>query len=156
MGLIIFWAVLLVVLVVIELETVQLVSIWFALGAAGALISAAVAPRMSLLWLQLLIFLVVSGVSLYLTRPFVKKHVRIKQTATNADRVLAMIGTVRETVSSIDNTGTVYVGNKLWTARPEAGEADIPVGAQVDILRIEGVKLIVCLHVGEAVETSDV
>jgi len=155
MGLIIFWAVLLVVLVIIELETVQLVSIWFALGAAGALISAAVAPMPRLFLLQLLIFLAISGTSLLLTRPFVKKHVRVKKTATNADRVLAMIGVVREAVSSMDNTGTVYVGGKLWTARTEPGADDIPLGAQVDILRIEGVKLIVRPHVSESVDESD-
>jgi len=156
MGLIIFWAVLLVVCVIVELETVQLVSIWFALGAAGALISAAVAPRLDLWWLQLLIFLAISGTSLYFTRPLVRKHVKqAKRTATNADRVLAMIGVVRETVSGLENTGTVYVGNKLWTARPEPGGADIPVGANVDILRIEGVKLIVRPHEDKSVKVSD-
>ena len=151
MGFIIFWAVLLVVLVIVELETIQLVSIWFALGAAGALISAAVAPE--LWWMQLLIFLAISLVSLLFTRPLVKQHVKLKETATNADRVLTMVGDVRETVSG--TAGTVYVGNKLWSARTEPGGDHIPEGTAVTILRIEGVKLIVQPHVHEA-ETADI
>ena len=150
MGFIIFWAVLLVVLVIVELETIQLVSIWFALGAAGALVSAAVAPE--LWWMQVLIFLALSLISLLFTRPLVKKHVKLKETATNADRVLTMIGDVRETVSG--TAGTVYVGNKLWTARTEPGAEPIPAGAQVNILRIEGVKIIVRPHIRETVDMS--
>ena len=153
MGFIIFWAVLLVVLVIVELETVQLVSIWFALGAAGALVSAALSP--GLWWMQILIFLAISLISLLFTRPLVKKHVKLKETATNADRVLDMVGEVRETVSSIDNKGAVYVGNKLWTARAEPGAESIPEGTRVDVLRIEGVKLIVRPHVRETVDLSD-
>jgi len=153
MGFIIFWAVLLVVLVIVELETIQLVSIWFALGAAGALVSAALSP--GLWWMQILIFLAISLISLLFTRPLVKKHVKLKETATNADRVLDMVGEVRETVSSIDNKGAVYVGNKLWTARAEPGAESIPEGTRVDVLRIEGVKLIVRPHVRETVDLSD-
>ena len=147
MNVVIFWAILLVVFLAIEAGTAGLTSIWFALGAAGALISAAVAPTLNLLWLQVLIFLVISGVSLYFTRPLAKKYVRVKETATNANRVLDMVGIVRETVDNMEGTGTVYVGGKLWTARTE-GETPIEVGASVDILRIEGVKLIVKAHEG--------
>lgn len=146
MELIILWAVLLVLFIVIEVVTSGLTSIWLALGAAGALISAAVAPQSQLLLLQIAIFLVISGVSLYFTRPLVKKYAKVEEIPTNANRALEMIGIVRETVHNIDGKGTVYVDGKLWTARSE-GDAPIEVGAQVDILRIEGVKLIVRPHV---------
>ena len=153
MNLIIFWAALLVILIVIEIVTVNLVSIWFALGAAGALISAAVAPTMSLLWLQILIFLLISGVTVIFTRPFVKRYATVKETATNADRVLEMVGVVRESICNIDGKGSVYVGGKLWTAR-SADDIQIEKDTQVDILRIEGVKLIVKPHVAETVAAT--
>ncbi|MCL2563925.1 MAG: NfeD family protein [Oscillospiraceae bacterium] len=155
-GIIIFWAMLLVAFVVIELATSGLTSIWFAIGAAGALISAAVTapPRIDLLWLQVLIFLAVSGVALYLTRPLVKKYVSSKEVPTNANRVLEMVGLVKETIHNIDGKGAVYVGNKLWTARSEDG-TPIQKGTQVDILRIEGVKLIVRPHEAETDTGSD-
>jgi len=148
MQLVIFWAVLLVVFVVVEIATAGLTSIWFALGAAGALISAAIAPMPQLLWLQVMIFLLISAVTLYFTRPLAKKYAKVKETHTNADRVLAMIGVVREPICNLEGTGVVYVGGKLWTARAE-GEEQIAKDTQVDILRIEGVKLIVRPHVAE-------
>jgi len=147
MNLVILWAVLLVAFLVIELATAGLTSIWFALGAAGALISAAVAPMPQLLWLQVIIFLIISGVTMYFTRPLAKKYAQVKKTNTNADRVLEMIGIVREPICNIEGTGTVYVGGKLWTARADQDER-IDIDVQVDILRIEGVKLIVRKHVG--------
>ena len=147
MNLVILWAVLLVAFLVIELATAGLTSIWFALWAAGALISAAVAPMPQLLWLQVIIFLIISGVTMYFTRPLAKKYAQVKKTNTNADRVLEMIGIVREPICNIEGTGTVYVGGKLWTARADQDER-IDIDVQVDILRIEGVKLIVRKHVG--------
>ena len=116
------------------------------MGSAGALISAAVAPQPELIWLQVLIFVVISGVTLYFTRPLVKKYATVKETPTNANRVLDMVGVVRETIHNLDGKGAVYVDGKIWTARSE-GEDPIAEGAQVDILRIEGVKLIVRPHV---------
>lgn len=148
MNLVIFWAILLVVFVVIEIATTGLTSIWFALGAAGALISAAVAPMPQLLWLQIMIFILISGITLIFTRPLAKKYAKVKETHTNADRVLEMIGVVREPICNVEGKGVVYVGGKLWTARAEGAE-QIAKDAQVDILRIEGVKLIVRPHVAE-------
>jgi len=152
MNPIVFWALLLVFFLVLEAATYGLTAIWFALGAVGALISAAVAPTWDLWWLQVLIFLIVSGVSLYFTRPLVAKYATPKETFTNANRVLEMVGVVKETVDNYQATGTVYVGNKLWTARTE-GDTPIEVGTSVDILRIEGVKLIVRPHISTEAET---
>ena len=151
-GIIIFWAVLLVAFVVVEFATYGLTSIWFALGALGALISAAVSPAS--LWLQVAIFLVVSGVAIYYTRPLAKRYHKANRTATNANRVLEMVGVVREPVDNLSTQGTVYVGGKLWSARTEEREV-IPVGTQVDILRIDGVKLIV-RPIGEVKTTETI
>jgi len=138
------WAVLLILFVTIEIATpTSLISIWFALGAVGALISASIAPE--LIWLQVTLFLLTSGITLCFTRPLVKKHLMVSETATNANRVLEMIGVVREDICNLNGTGTVYVGGKLWTARSEKS-TPITTDTQVDILRIEGVKLIVRPH----------
>jgi len=151
MNLIIFWVVILVLCLALEFATAGLTSIWFALGAAGALVSTIVAPE--IFWLQITIFLVISGLTLYFTRPLALKYFWVKETPTNANRVLDMVGMVRETVNNTLSTGTVYVGGKLWTAR-SVGEEPIEVGTTVDILRIEGVKLIVRPHVAATAEAS--
>ena len=139
MNMIIFWAVLLVVFLGVEFATTGLVSIWLAVGALGALISAAVAPDLFLL--QVIIFLVISAITLIYTRPLAKRYFKPNRTATNAGRVLDMVGIVREPVDSVSTQGAVYVDGKLWTARSEEGI--IPPETKVDILRIDGNKLIV-------------
>ena len=142
MNVVIFWALLLVVFLVVEFATAGITSIWFAIGALAALISAAVAPATELIWLQVTIFVVVSGLCLYFTRPLVKRYHKTNRTETNASRVLDMVGVVREPIDNLNSQGAVFVGGKLWTARSD-GAQTIPEGTRVDILRIDGVKLIV-------------
>ena len=120
------WLVLMVVLLIIEGAVPGLVSIWFALGAFAAMISAILrAP----LWLQIVWFFVVSIVSLVLTRPLVKKYVNSKAQP--------------EDIDNIAGTGAVSVGGKIWTARTESDEVKASVGELMTAVRIEGVKLIV-------------
>lgn len=133
------WAVALVVFLIIEGVTAGLASIWFALGAVAALISAILnAPE----WLQIVWFVVISGVSLWLTRPLAKKYVNTRVQPTNADRVIGMDGVVHETINNLSSEGTVHAGGKLWSARSYDGET-IESGELVVIGAIEGVKLIV-------------
>lgn len=136
---IIFWLIAFVVFLVIEAATAGLASIWFALGALVALISAAIgAPP----WLQIIWFIVVSAVTLYFTRPLAKKYLSPRRKATNADRVLEMPCVVTEDIDNLNNTGSVSVNGKLWTARSVTGER-LPKGTLVRAIAIEGVKLIV-------------
>lgn len=135
-----FWLAAMIVLLIIEGVAPGLVSIWFALGAFAAMISAILhAP----LWLQLIWFLVVSVVSLVLTRPLVEKYVNSKTQATNADMVIGRECRVTENIDNIAGTGAVSVGGKIWTARTESDEVKASVGELMTAVRIEGVKLIV-------------
>ena len=66
-----FWLVLLVVFLIAEAACpIHLVSIWFALGALVALLCAALGAPV---WLQITLFVVVSGVLLALLWPLAKK-----------------------------------------------------------------------------------
>ena len=133
------WLIAMVALFVIEAAIPGLVSIWFAIGALAALISALVnAP----LWLQIAWFFIVSVALLILTRPLVKKYVNGKVQPTNADVVIGKEAVVFEEIDNVRGTGAVRVGGKQWTARSEDG-AVIGNGKVVTVLRIEGVKLIV-------------
>ncbi len=134
------WLVLMVVLLVVEGMAPGLVSIWFAIGALAAMISAMLhAP----LWLQVLWFVVVSTVSLVLTRPLAKKYVNARTTRTNADMAIGKDCVVTETIDNVRGTGAVTVGGKIWTARMAAPDGHAEKGAVLKVLRIEGVKLIV-------------
>ena len=130
------WLGLLVLFIIVEAETVSVVSIWFALGSLAALIGELLGAK---LWLQVVLFLVVSGISLALLRPIARKFFTPKLTKTNVD---AMSGKICNVTVAIDNTapcGQVKIGDVEWTARSTSGEP-IPAGTQVRIDRIEGVK----------------
>ena len=136
----ILWFALFVLFLVVEIITVPLVSIWFALGSLGALICTLAAPE--LLWLQVLLFILLSGLSLALVRPLACRLSRGKPAATNADRLLSMTGRVTQCIDNRAETGQVYIGGKTWSARSADGGM-IPAGAQVQPKEIRGVKLIV-------------
>lgn len=135
----IVWVVLMVVFLVVEAATAGLTCIWFAIGSLAALIAALFDAQ---LWLQIVWFLVISFVTLYFTRPLVKKYVNSRSQPTNADMVIGKEALVTEDIDNVEATGAVSVGGKLWTARSADG-GRIKSGAVVSVLRIEGVKLIV-------------
>lgn len=133
------WLAIMVLLLIIEALTAPLVCIWFALGALAALIAALFSAP---LWLQAVWFLAVSLLTLWLTRPLALKYLNGRRVATNADRVIGAEGVVTEDIDNIAGTGAVKLDGKEWTARSAGGE-NIPSGAVVKGVRIEGVKLIV-------------
>ena len=134
-----FWLIVMVLFLAVEAVTVGLVCIWFAAGSLIALLAAMCGAQ---LWLQIVLFLVVSAATLYFTRPLVKRYVNSKVEPTNADMVIGKECRVTETVDNIAGTGAVYVDGKKWTAR-SADDEVIPEGTLVTAQRIDGVKLIV-------------
>lgn len=141
-----FWIIAMVVFLVIEAVTVGIVSVWFAIGALFAMVTAMLGAN---LWVQITVFLVVSAIALYFTRPLVKKFVNSKVEPTNADMLIGKECRVVETIDNLSGTGAVYVDGKTWTART-VDEEIIPKGQLVKAERIEGVKLIVSKIAPEA------
>ena len=136
----VFWLIAMVVLLVIEAVVPGLISIWFALGALAALISALFhAP----IWLQIVCFVAVSVIALVLTRPLVRKYVNGRITPTNADMVIGKDAVVTEAIDNLHARGAVLLDGKTWTARMDREDETAKTGETVRVLRIEGVKLIV-------------
>ena len=145
-----FWLAAFVVFGVVEAATVNLVSIWFAVGALVSLIAAALGAQ---LWLQVTLFILATAVSLALTRPLARKLLGKRRVATNVDRILGKTCQVTEDISNTAGTGAVYVDGKTWTARSRSG-APIPAGTLVRAQAVEGVKLIVTELSGEEVPAA--
>ncbi|MBU5626046.1 NfeD family protein [Oscillibacter sp. MSJ-2] len=137
----IVWLIAIVVFAVVEAVTAGLVSIWFVAGSLAALI-AAIAGASELV--QIILFVAVSAIALAVTRPLVKKYARGKAVPTNLDRVIGEHGKVTEEINNDNATGAVYVDGKTWTARSVDGTV-IPAGEQVQIVKMEGVRLFVKL-----------
>ncbi len=138
---IIVWIAMLELFVVIEAATAQLVTIWFAVGTLASLIAALVHAPIAI---QIVLFVVVSVVALFATRPLVRKITNTKEARLNADRCIGQTAVITETINNIDGTGMAKIDGKVWTARSADGSV-IPEGTQVTVDKIEGVKLIVSL-----------
>ena len=135
----IIWIAAVIIFGVAEALTAGLVSIWFVLGAVAGLITAVLDGS---IWLQVVLFFIVSIATLVATRPLVRKLSKKGQVATNADRVLGGTARVTETIDNTIPTGEVYIDGKTWTARSQSG-AVIAAETLVTVIRMEGVKLYV-------------
>ncbi len=133
------WLGLVIVFGIVEAATMGLTSIWFAVGALAAMLSAVCrAP----LGLQIAVFVAVSAAAVWLTRGKVQNQFNQGREATNADRILGHVGVVQEGIDNQMAVGLVKVDGTLWTARSVSGDP-IPAGTEVIITAIEGVKVLV-------------
>lgn len=135
----IVWLVLTAVFLVTEAATVTVVSLWFAAGSLAAMIMALLGGS---IWLQAVVFLVVSAAALTALRPLVRKYLTPSITATNIDSVIGSIGIVTSDIDNISALGQIKLNGMEWTARSTSGEA-IPTGTKVRVDSIEGVKVFV-------------
>lgn len=134
------WLVLIILLSIVEMSTLSLVCIWFIIGAVGAMISSAFGADFLL---QLVVFVTVSLIFLIFTRPLVKRFLKVKETRTNADRIIGEKAIVVQEINNLKFTGQVKVMGQVWTARSEEDENIFPEGETVNVVGIAGVKLIV-------------
>lgn len=130
------WFIAFVILLLIELVTVNLVTIWFAIGAVAAIITTIFTDS---IMIQSIVFIVVSVLSLFITKPLIKKVKKFDVTPTNSDRVIGKVGEVTQKIGR-NKYGEVKVYGNTWTA---SSKQVINVGERVKVLAIDGVKLVV-------------
>ena len=140
-GFTVLWSVLLILFIIAEAITVQLVSIWFAIGSLVALIANFCGAN---ILVQAALFVGVSFAALLLTRPLVKKFSTPKIQRTNIDRIIGERAIVTEEIDNLRAIGVVKADVKSWSARSADGSI-IPAGSVVEVQKIDGVKLIVGL-----------
>lgn len=134
------WLGLFIILIVIELFTVGLTTIWFAAGALAALAANALGAG---LVVQIVVFLAVSCVLLIFTRPWAAKYLNKKRTPTNYEREIGKVIRITEKVDNLEQTGKSVVDGQEWSVR-SANDADIlDVGALARVTAVAGVRLIV-------------
>lgn len=135
----ILWLAMLVVFIIIEVSTVSMVSAWFAAGALAALIASLCnAP----LWLQVVLFAVVSIVMLLALRPLAKKYFTPRLIKTNIDAVIGSEGLVMERIDNVNSSGRVKLAGMEWSARSTDGNV-LEEGTRIRVDKIEGVKVFV-------------
>ena len=134
------WLGIMVVLMIVELLTIGLTTIWFAIGALLAMVLSFCGAGTA--W-QVVVFIVSSTALLICTRPLVRKYVNGKYVKTNVDAIVGMTGRVVEAINGIEGTGAVLVDGKTWSARASSETVVIPVDTIVKVLEVSGVKLLV-------------
>ena len=136
---IVWFALMLIFLIVEAACPFHLVSIWFA---AGSLVAILVSYLGGPTWLQIALFLVVSCSLLALLWPFIKKFLNPRLKKTNLDAIIGSEGLVTAAIDNVSAQGQVKLGAMEWTARSTSGK-QIPVGTLIRVDRIEGVKVFV-------------
>ena len=136
----VFWLVVLVVLVVIELLTMGLTTVWFA---GGALIATVASLFHAPLALQVILFLLVSVILLFFTRPLAVKYFNKDRVRTNAESLVGRQAIVISEIDNLQGIGQVNVGGMEWSARTRMDGVKLPVGTVTTVLAINGVKLVV-------------
>lgn len=136
----IFWLILFVVLLIIEIFTMGLTTVWFAGGALVAFIMAFIGFELPV---QIIVFLLVSILLLVLTRPIAIKFFNQERQKTNAESLIGQKAVVLDTIDTIHGTGRVEVNGMEWSAKVDEEAHIIEAGEIVVIEGIQGVKLIV-------------
>lgn len=134
------WLVILVICLVIEIITLGLTTIWFAIGALASTVGALCGFP---LWAQNTVFVVVSFLFLLFTRPVAVKYFNKDRIRTNAESLIGKVGIVISEIDNLQGIGQITVGGQEWSARSIEEGVTFPVGVVVEIAAIQGVKLMV-------------
>ncbi len=140
MTMMIIWLVVLIAAVVVEVLTMGLTTIWFAGGALVAIVATLLHAPIAA---QVILFFVVSLLLLFFTRPVAVKYFNKDRVKTNVESLVGRQAIVISEINNIQGTGQVTVGGQQWSARSADDRAVVPAGAVVNVLSINGVKLIV-------------
>ena len=135
----IIWLTLVAIMLIIEIFSWGLTSIWFCLGGIGGAIVAALGGE---LWLQILVFAAISLICMVLVRPIALRFFNNSREKTNLDEIIGKKVLVIEAIDNKSEKGKVIYRGVEWLARSE-DEQVIEKGSQVTIVEIAGVKLIV-------------
>lgn len=136
----IFWVMVLLITLVIEAMTLGLTTIWFSGGAVGALITEIFGANG---YVQLTVFLVISLLLLYFTRPVAVKYFNQNRAKTNVDSLIGKRAIVTSAIHNLQESGKVMVDGMEWTARSSHSSESFEKDQIVKVVSIKGVKLIV-------------
>ena len=136
----IYWLALFVVLLVIEIITMGLTTIWFAAGALIAFVAGILGFGVTV---QVVVFIVVSAVLLIMTRPLAVKYFNQERQKTNAESLIGQQALVIEDIETLEAKGRVEIRGMEWAAKTDEPDGKIAKNTVVVVNGIQGVKLIV-------------
>ncbi|WP_455683160.1 NfeD family protein [Thomasclavelia sp.] len=132
------WLGITIIAIIIEVITIDLVSIWFAAGSITALIANLLGISQTI---QIALFIIITIICAIIVRPLAKKYMRGNIERTNFDRVIGKHGLITKTITA-DSKGEVKVMSTLWLAS-SIDNTTINEGEYCEILAVEGAHLVV-------------
>lgn len=133
------WLIVFIVFAALELVSLGMTCIWFAVGALAACITSLFTGN----WIiQVMVFIVVTVLVLILLRPIAVKHINEKAEKTNVESMKGKVGKVTTDIDNVDAKGMVMIDGVEWTARSQQNDT-ILKGTLVEVVSVEGVKVIV-------------
>jgi membrane protein implicated in regulation of membrane protease activity len=93
--------------------------------------------------LQVILFLIVSAILLFFTRPLAVKYFNKDRVRTNAESLVGCQAIVISEIDNLQGIGQVNVGGMEWSAKTSVDGITLPVGTVATVLAISGVKLVV-------------
>ena len=135
----IVWLVILAVMIVLEIFSLGLTTIWFGIGAIGAAIVSWMGYG---IWVQLIVFAVLSVIAMAVFRPLAVKYLNKDKEKTNIDGVVGEVVVFTKEINNEMAAGEVQLNGMSWTARSQDGRV-IPEAERVTVVSVQGVKLIV-------------
>lgn len=134
------WLGLFIILIIIEIFTVGLTTIWFAGGSLAALLANVLGADIPI---QIAVFLIVSCVLLIFTRPWAIKYLNKKRVKTNYESEIGKVIKLTQRVDNMNETGKSVVNGQEWTVRSKDDGEILEAGTLAKVVAISGVKLIV-------------
>ena len=133
------WIGVLVLAVIVEIITDNLVSIWFV--PAATITTILDFAGLDWVW-QLIIFLVISLLGIFLVRRLVSKRMKVNDEKTNIEAIIGEKCIVTERIDNYAGCGQAKVRGQIWSARGCNDDDVFEVGDILRIVAIEGVKII--------------
>lgn len=136
-----FWLIAAGVFFVCEMLTVGFLIFWLGIGSILAMIVSLFTDN---LIIQTAVFVISSGLLIFLTKPFVEKFVtkKEKKINTNVYSLIGKIGIVTEEINPLLGTGQIKLGTETWSAISN-DESIISKDSEIEVLEIKGVKAVV-------------
>ena len=138
-GMVFVWLFIMIAAIVVEVSTVNLISIWFVPSACISMILALCKVQV---WIQIVVFFAVFFILMICLKPVFKKNMGLKIVPTNADSLIGAQAVVIEPINNLHAKGQVKIRGQVWTARSSEEGVTYEEGEVVNVLAIEGVKLI--------------
>ena len=133
------WLIIAGICFILETFTAGFLIFWLGIAALLSMLTSFITPDIAI---QSIVFVVSSAILIPLTKPLVNKYINSKTVKTNAFSIIEKKAIVTTEINPMEATGQIKVNGEIWSAKSES-ERIVPVGTEVKVLKIEGVKAIV-------------